>query len=109
MQDIKSGLIRAIGNAKQRFDEDPLRILRAFRFMSQLGYEIEKQTLKVIENNIKLIQKIPHERIGMEMNKLILGQNANNTLKLMKKMGFFNLTINNSIKNQQMLLMVMNC
>lgn len=102
--DLKDKVIRAIGNPKQRFEEDPLRILRAFRFMSQLGYEIEKQTLAAIVNNIKLLELIPHERIGMEMNKLITGNFAYMTLILMKEMGFFKLKIKNSIDGVQTFL-----
>ena len=102
--DIKNKIIRAIGNPKQRFEEDPLRILRAFRFMSQLGYEIEKQTLIAIANNLQLLELIPHERIGMEMNKLIAGNFAYATLILMKEMGFFNLNIKNSIDGAQIFL-----
>jgi len=101
INDLKNKVIRAIGNPKQRFEEDPLRILRAFRFMAQLGYEIEKNTLNAINNNIKLLELIPHERIGIEMNKIITGNFAYMTLMIMKKMGFFELNIKNSIDGVQ--------
>jgi tRNA nucleotidyltransferase (CCA-adding enzyme) len=104
MNDIKNKVIRAIGNPKQRFEEDPLRILRAFRFMSQLGYEIEKNTISIIANNLKLLELIPHERIGMEMNKLITGNFAYATLTLMREIGVFNLQIKNSIDGNQQFL-----
>jgi len=104
MADIKGKIIRAIGNPKQRFEEDPLRILRAFRFMSQLGYEIEKNTIVAIANNLKLLEFVPHERIGMEMNKLIMGNFAYATLTLMREMGFFKLNIKNSIDGIQTFL-----
>jgi tRNA nucleotidyltransferase (CCA-adding enzyme) len=103
--DIRNKQIRAIGNPKQRFEEDPLRILRGFRFMAQLGYEIEKQTMKAIENNLSLLEKIPHERIAMEMNKLILGKYATETLKLMKSIGVFTIKIHNSINNKPAVIM----
>jgi tRNA nucleotidyltransferase/poly(A) polymerase len=99
MQDIKDGVIRAIGNPKLRFEEDPLRILRAFRFMAQLGYVIEKQTLKTIESNLKLLEKIPHERISGEFNKILLGRFAAETLALMKSIGVFKIKVFNSIQN----------
>lgn len=98
VSDIKNKEIRAIGNPKQRFEEDPVRIIRGFRFMAQLGYVIEKQTFKAIENNLDLLNKIPHERIAIEMNKLVLGRYAADTLKLMKAIGVFNITVNNSLK-----------
>jgi len=104
MNDIKNKIIRSIGNPKQRFEEDPLRILRAFRFMSQLGYEIEKNTIAAIASNIKLLELVPHERIGMEMNKLIAGNFVHVTLTLMKEMGFFELNIKNTIDGPQTFL-----
>ena len=102
--DIKNKIIRAIGNPKQRFEEDPLRILRAFRFMSQLGYEIEKNTIVAIASNLKLLEFVPHERIAMEMNKLIMGNFAYATLTLMREMEFFKLNIKNSIDGIQTFL-----
>lgn len=101
MQDVKDSLIRAIGNPKQRFEEDPLRILRAFRFMAQLGYDIEKQTLKAIQTNLTLIEKIPNERISMEMNKLIMGKFASKALMLMQEIGMFKISIYNSLKKEK--------
>lgn len=97
INDIHNKQIRAIGNPKLRFTEDPLRILRAFRFAAQLGYQIEKQTLKAIENNLNLLEKIPHERIALEMNKLILGRHASDILKLMKCIGVFNIKTKNAL------------
>lgn len=47
-EDIEKALIRAVGNGHDRFQEDPLRILRAIRFSSQLGFQIEENTLKAI-------------------------------------------------------------
>lgn len=97
MKDIKEGILRAVGNPKQRFEEDPLRILRMFRFLSQTGYEIEKQTLKAVVSNIKLVEKVPHERFGPEMNKLLAGRYASTALQMMREIGFFDLNISNSI------------
>lgn len=96
IEDIENKTIRAIGNPRLRFEEDPLRILRAFRFMSVMGYEIEKQTLKAIERYLYLLEKVPHERIGMEFNKLIMGRNVKATLELMCEIGIFDLYVLNS-------------
>lgn len=103
MSDIQKGIIRAIGDPKQRFIEDPLRILRAFRFMSQLNYVIETNTLKQIKSNIKLLNSVPSDRIGPEMNKLIVGTNANNTLRLMKEIGVFKTKCSNEGKQSTIL------
>lgn len=96
INDVQNKQIRAVGNPKLRFAEDPLRILRAFRFAAQLGYQIEKQTLKAIENNLNLLEQLPYERIALEMNKLILGRHAADILKLMKCIGIFNIKIQNA-------------
>ena len=50
-QDLKNKNIRAVGNVDKRFNEDALRMLRAVRFSSQLGFEIEKNTLKAMQKN----------------------------------------------------------
>ena len=95
MTDISKKTIRCVGNPTVRFEEDPLRILRMFRFMSTLGYEIEKQTLKSAVSNRKLLEKVPASRFAIEMNKLIAGDNVKATLLLMKKSGIFDISIDN--------------
>lgn len=97
MKDIKEGILRAVGNPKQRFEEDPLRIVRMFRFLAQTGYEIETQTLKAVVANLDLVQKVPHERLGPEMNKLIAGRYASTALQMMKELKFFDLMIPNGL------------
>jgi tRNA nucleotidyltransferase (CCA-adding enzyme) len=70
--DLKNGIIRAIGNPDQRFNEDALRMLRAFRFASRLGFKIEKDTLKSIKNNIDKLLILPNERIIPELEETFL-------------------------------------
>jgi len=72
MEDIKKGLIRCVGSAKERFDEDALRILRAVRFSAQLGFIIEEETLKAIKEKVFHLNNISAERIRVELTKLIL-------------------------------------
>lgn len=74
--DIKSKLIRCVGNADNRFTEDALRIMRALRFSSVLGFNIEKNTKKAIFNNKELLLNISSERISCELLKLLCGKNA---------------------------------
>lgn len=78
--DIEKNIIRAIGNPDERFREDALRILRALRFSSRLGFEIEDATKKAIFRNKNLLKNISAERIREEFNKIILGENAVNVL-----------------------------
>ncbi|MBQ7521931.1 MAG: CCA tRNA nucleotidyltransferase, partial [Clostridia bacterium] len=76
MNDIKNKVIKAVGNADERFKEDALRILRALRFASGLGFTIDKYTSLSIHSNKKLLQNIAVERIWVEFCKLLMGKNA---------------------------------
>lgn len=74
--DLKSGIIRSVGDADRRFNEDALRIMRALRFSSVLGFEIEEKTRKSIFINKNLLKNISAERIQVELVKLLSGKNA---------------------------------
>lgn len=100
-KDIEYRIIRAIGDPNQRFAEDPLRMLRAFRFMSQLGYTIEQNTLKGIVDNLHRLSIIPHERVGAEMEKILFGKFADGALSLMKTLDISKYTFYNSLIKQQ--------
>lgn len=80
MDDIKNQTIRCIGDAETRFREDALRILRALRFSSVLGFTIEENTKKAIHKCKDLLKNISAERIQVEFTKLICGKNAYNVL-----------------------------
>lgn len=79
-QDIRNGLISCVGNADERFNEDGLRILRALRFASALGFEISKETSDAIHRNKILINNVSAERIWVEFKKLICGQSAHEVI-----------------------------
>ncbi|MBE6795596.1 MAG: HD domain-containing protein [Ruminococcaceae bacterium] len=74
--DIYNGIIKAVGDAHKRFNEDGLRIMRALRFASVLGFEIEKETSFAIHTNKELLKNISAERIAVELTKLLCGKNA---------------------------------
>jgi len=76
LDDIRAGLIRCVGSAEDRFDEDALRILRAVRFSAQLGFEIEAETMKAIKAKAKNLAYISAERIREELNKLLLSEHT---------------------------------
>lgn len=78
--DIDNRLIRAVGNADRRFNEDALRIMRALRFASVLDFDIEENTRKAIFDNKKLLRNIAAERLFSELKKLLLGCNAEKVL-----------------------------
>lgn len=76
MDDIENKIIRAVGNPNKRFTEDALRIMRAIRFSSVLGFEIEENTKKAIFDNKELLKNVSVERLYVELIKLLLGDNV---------------------------------
>lgn len=81
LEDIKNETIRCIGDAQTRFNEDALRILRAIRFSSVLGFTIEENTKNAIHECKDLLKNISAERIRDEFVKLISGKNAYTVLQ----------------------------
>lgn len=79
-EDIENRIIRTVGEPDVRFKEDALRIMRALRFSSVLGFEIEEKTKKSIFDNMYLLENISAERIFSELSKLLCGKNVLNVL-----------------------------
>ncbi|MBB1079093.1 CCA tRNA nucleotidyltransferase [Limosilactobacillus sp. STM2_1] len=75
LADLQKHLIRAVGDPNERFHEDALRMMRAVRFASKLNFVIDGPTLTGIKENAPLLAKIAVERIRVEFEKLMLGQN----------------------------------
>lgn len=80
LRDLKGKTIRAIGEARQRFSEDPLRILRGLRFAAELGFTIEKETRTAIFTYAPLLEWISAERINIEFTRLIASEKAPSVL-----------------------------
>lgn len=74
-EDLKNGIVRCVGNAEERFDEDALRIMRAVRFSAQLGFTMEEATGKAIRGFSERLQKVSAERIQVELTKLVESPN----------------------------------
>lgn len=85
LDDIKNGIIRAI--SEENFIDDPLRILRAFRFASVLGFKIEKETKNIIEKHKSLILNPAVERRNVEILKLFGGKYAHEIILDMDNFG----------------------
>lgn len=83
--DLKLRQIRTVGNPHLRFSEDPLRVMRACRFMSVYDMKIEAETKKAIETKAPLLKKISTERISIEFIKLLQGVQAGHALEFMKQ------------------------
>lgn len=82
MEDLKKGIIRCVGNPIHRFEEDALRILRAFRFSAQLNFEIEEESYKAACIKKENLQNISAERIRIELNKLITSHHPEKLIDL---------------------------
>jgi poly(A) polymerase len=87
-QDLEEHILRAVGNEPdKRFDEDPLRLLRAVRFAAQLDFTIEAETRRSIMRKAPSLQKISRERVRDEMNKLLLSDHPLKGLNLLIELG----------------------
>ena len=84
VNDIHKKVIKTVGDPDERFNEDGLRIIRAIRFSSKLGFNIESKTLKSIYKNSDIVKKISKERITEEVNKIILSENPGQLILLYK-------------------------
>lgn len=78
--DLAAGVIRTVGDPVQRFDEDALRILRACRFVAQLGFSLDGPTFRAMAENKGLVLKVSTERVRFELEKLVLGAHAGDAL-----------------------------
>lgn len=85
--DIAAGVIRAVGEPERRFREDPLRILRGLRFVSQLGFEIDPPTLAGMRATVDLIPTLSQERITAELDRLLQGDDPARALDLVREIG----------------------
>ncbi len=85
--DLKSRLIRAVGDPEKRFSEDALRIMRAFRFSAQLGFSIDPDTLSGAISSASGLENIARERIGVEFIRLLCSSSPEESLTLMRDSG----------------------
>ena len=91
--DIKDKTIKAVGGADKRFDEDALRILRAVRIATEIGFTINQDTEKALKNKVNLLEKISIERIRDEFVKIIMSDNPMSGIILMQKLGILKYVI----------------
>lgn len=81
LDDIKNKTVRCVGEPDLRFQEDGLRILRALRFASELGFTLEENTARSVRRNAPLLRGIARERIQAEWNRLLCGVSAGKVLR----------------------------
>lgn len=92
-QDLNAGVIRTPLDPDITYSDDPLRMLRAIRFASQLGFRIEKDSLQAISRNRNRIKIISRERIVDELNKILLSEKPSVGFSLLHKTGLLNLIL----------------
>jgi putative nucleotidyltransferase with HDIG domain len=85
--DLEAGLVRAIGKPRERFAEDRLRMLRAIRFAARLGFAIEVETLRAIQDQAAKIEEISAERIRGELNRVLTEGGARRGFELLDDTG----------------------
>lgn len=93
--DLNNKIIKFVGNPSERIKEDGLRILRAFRFMSTLGFDLDINSELAIKKNINTLKEISQERITNEINKILMGKYASKTLNKMKDLNILEIIIPN--------------
>ena len=86
-KDLDKKLIRAVGDANQRFREDALRMMRAVRIASELSFTIEEKTFEAIKKNAALINKIAKERVQDELLKILASPNPYEGLVMFRNAG----------------------
>ena len=87
LSDIRSGMIRAVGEPGLRLEEDGLRAMRAIRFVSALGFELSHDLKAAIPLALNTFSKVSVERIWQELRKLLVGPMAAEGLGLMEETG----------------------
>ncbi|MEA2097554.1 MAG: HD domain-containing protein [Patescibacteria group bacterium] len=92
-KDLEDKIIRAVGDPNKRFNEDALRMLRAIRFSSQLGFKIEKNTFEAIQKNSGLLKFVSQERIRDEFEKIILSDRAYEGVELLRISGLLSFVV----------------
>ncbi len=93
LDDIDAGIIKAIGEPVKRFTEDKLRMMRAVRFCSRYGFEIEKKTYEAILELAPEIYQVSSERVRDELIKIISQENPGTGLMLLSETGLLNMIL----------------
>src|SRR5665648_973223 len=86
-EDLKARLIKTVGNPSERFEEDPLRMLRAIRLAAELGFDLHKSVYDGILEKKHLIEGLSKERIRNEFEKIIISKNTGKGLRMLAGTG----------------------
>jgi poly(A) polymerase/tRNA nucleotidyltransferase (CCA-adding enzyme) len=92
-EDLQGKIIRTVGNPIERFHEDALRLMRAARFAVELGFDIDPDTARAIEQNSFLLDRIAKERVRDELVKIIMAPEAAQGIRLLEEMNLLQYVI----------------
>lgn len=98
IKDLKDMTLKAVGEPEERFNEDPLRIMRAVRLANELNLKIEAKTMDAIKKMAPLLDKIAKERIRDEFEKLLMSKEPMRGLKLMVESGVMEYVIRETLE-----------
>lgn len=88
LDDINNKTVRAIGDPALRFEEDPVRILRALKLVGQYGFTLEEETSEAIRMNLSLITHASTSRLSLELEKILKNAYSDKILKAFREYGF---------------------
>jgi tRNA nucleotidyltransferase (CCA-adding enzyme) len=91
--DLAAGVIRAVGDAEERFAEDGLRPMRAVRFAAQLGYGLAPATRRAIPGALPVVRKVAVERISDELSRLVVARDAPRGVALLRATGLLGVVL----------------
>lgn len=83
-EDIDKRVIKTVGDANKKFNEDPLRMLRAIRFATQLNFRLDQEVINAIKTNGYLLKDLSYDRKKDELNKIFINTNARTGIKLLQ-------------------------
>ena len=98
-KDLKNKIIRTVGKAEERFNEDALRMLRAVRFATTLNFSIEEKTANAIKKNSIWLEAISKERIRDEFVKIIMADNAAGGIELLRELNLLKYIVPELLEN----------
>lgn len=93
VDDLKRRLVRAVGDPLARFDEDPLRMLRAIRLAAELVFDMDEKTYEAIKAKASLIRNVSAERIGEEVARALVSPKPGFAMELMRETGLLKYVI----------------
>ncbi|MDG2093669.1 MAG: hypothetical protein P8J89_00155 [Phycisphaerales bacterium] len=98
--DLRNKVIRAIGDPEDRLREDHLRMLRAVRFASRLGFDIDNDTQSVVRSQASRLEGISRERIGEEVRRMLLDRNRSSAASLLSNLGLNEVVLGRSFETK---------